>query len=290
MSAGAGLRDRLFVGLQHLLPQHALSRGMHALARAEFGPLKNLLIRGFLRLYPINLAEAEHSDPAAYASFNAFFTRALAPGARPLDAAPGAVACPVDGAISQAGRLEGGQLLQAKGIHYSAEALLGGDATLAREFDGGSFATLYLAPFNYHRIHMPLAGTLRRARYVGGDLFSVNAATAAGVPGLFARNERIACVFDTAAGPMAVVLVGALFVGSMSLSFAGEVTAERTRSLRDLPVTDPLVALDRGAELGRFNMGSTVILMFARDRVRLEEAMRPGRSVRCGERLATLAR
>lgn len=280
--------DRLFVGLQHLLPQHALSRGMHALARVRFAPVKNLAIRTFLRFYAVNMAEAERSDPAAYGSFNDFFTRALKPGARTVDPAPGAVACPVDGTVSQAGDLRGDRLLQAKGIDYSAAALLGGDEALAREFEDGSFATLYLAPFNYHRIHMPLAGTLRRARYVGGDLFSVNAATAAGVPGLFTRNERVACVFDTAAGPMAVVLVGALFVGSMSLSFAGEITAERTRTLRDLPVTDPIVALDKGAELGRFNMGSTVIVMFARGRVRLEPGLLPGSAVRFGQRLATV--
>jgi phosphatidylserine decarboxylase len=283
-----GTADRLFVGLQHLLPQHALSRGMHALARVRARPVKDLFIRVFMSQYPINLAEAEHSDPAAYESFNAFFTRALKPGARTVDPSPTAVACPVDGAISQAGEIRGDRLLQAKGIDYSAATLLGGDEDLAREFEGGSFATVYLAPFNYHRIHMPLAGTLRRARYVGGDLFSVNAATAAGVPGLFARNERIACVFDTAAGPMAVVLVGALFVGSMSLAWAGEVTAERTRQLRDLPVTDPIVALDKGAELGRFNMGSTVILMFARDRVRLEPGLLPGSSVQMGDRIATV--
>ncbi len=281
--------DRLFVGLQHLLPQLALSRGMHALARLRVAPLKNLFIGAFLRHYPVNMAEAERPDPQAYVSFNDFFTRALKPDARPVDRAADAVACPVDGAVSQAGDIRGDRLLQAKGIDYTAAALLGGDEALAREFEGGSFATIYLAPFNYHRIHMPLAGTLRRARYVGGDLFSVNAATAAGVPGLFTRNERIACVFDTAAGPMAVVLVGALFVGSMSLSFAGEVTAERTRTLRDLPVTDPIVALDKGAELGRFNMGSTVIVMFARGRVQLAPDLLPGSAVSFGQRLATVA-
>ncbi len=284
----SGLGDRLFVGMQHLLPQHALSRGMHALARTRARPVKNLIIRSFLRLYAVNMAEAEHADPAAYASFNDFFTRALKPGARPIDAAPDAVACPVDGVVSQAGGIRDDRLLQAKGIDYGVAALLGGDEALAREFEGGVFATVYLAPFNYHRIHMPLPGTLRRARYVGGDLFSVNAATAAGVPGLFARNERIACAFDTPAGPMAVVLVGALFVGSMSLSFAGEVTAERTRTIRDLPVTDPLVALDKGAELGRFNMGSTVVVMFGRGRVRLEPGLAAAAAVRVGQRLATI--
>ena len=279
--------DRLFVGLQHLLPQHVLSRAVHAIARVRAKPIKNLLIRAFLRSYAVNLSEAQHSDPDAYESFNAFFTRALKPGARTVDVATEAVACPVDGAVSQAGRLERDMLLQAKGLQYTAGALLD-DEPMAREFDGGSFTTLYLAPHNYHRIHMPLAGTLRFARYVPGDLFSVNASTAAGVPNLYARNERIALVFDTVAGPMAVVLVGALFVGSMSLAWAGEVTAERPQRPCALPVNDPIVALARGAELGRFNMGSTVILMFPAGRIRFSEGLLPGAPVRMGERIASI--
>ncbi len=276
---------RLFVGLQHLLPQHLLSRGVHAIARARARPVKNLLIRAFLRSYAVNLSEAEHADPAAYESFNAFFTRALKPGARTVETAADAVACPVDGVVSQAGRIARDMLLQAKGLQYTAGDLLD-DESMAREFVGGSFATLYLAPYHYHRIHMPLAGTLSSARHVPGDLFSVNAATAAGVPGLFTRNERIALVFDTVVGPMAVVLVGALFVGSMSLAWAGEVTADRPRQARALPVNDPIVALDRGAELGRFNMGSTVILMFPARHARLTDDLRPGMAVRMGQRIA----
>ena len=189
--------------------------------------------------------------------------------------------------MSQAGALESGSLLQAKGVHYSASELLGGDPTFAAPFAGGAFATLYLAPHNYHRVHMPLAGSLRLARYIPGDLFSVNVATAEGVPGLFVRNERIACVFDTAAGPMAVVLVGALFVGSMSLAWAGEVRGERARMMRDLPVR-PLVALDKGAELGWFNMGSTVILMFAAKGPALVPGLAPGQPLRMGEPIAML--
>jgi len=279
--------DRLFIGLQHLLPQHLLSRAVHAIARVRARPFKNLLIRAFLRSYAVDLSEALHSHPDAYESFNAFFTRALKPGARTVDAAAEAVACPVDGMVSQAGRLERGLLLQAKGLQYTASALLD-DKAMAREFDGGSFTTLYLAPHNYHRVHMPLAGTLRFARYVPGDLFSVNASTAAGVPDLYARNERIALVFDTVAGSMAVVLVGALLVGSMSLVWAGEVTAKRPPRTRELPVNDPTVALARGAELGRFNMGSTVILMFPAGRVRFSEGLLPGVSVRMGERIASI--
>ncbi len=284
---GSALRDRAFIGLQHLLPQHLLSRLVRVVTRSRIGLLRTALIRGFLRNYPVDLSEAIHADPAAYASFNDFFTRRLRAGARRPDPDPRAVLCPVDGQLSQAGAIEGDTLLQAKGIRYTAAALLGGDAALAAPFAGGSFATLYLAPHNYHRIHMPLAGTLLRARFVPGDLYSVNAATAAGVPGLFTRNERVACVFDTAAGPMAVVLVGALFVGSMSLAWCGEVRAPG-RAVHELPVHDPIVALDRGTELGCFNMGSTVVLMFAPGGPTLVDGLLPGRAVRVGERIATL--
>jgi phosphatidylserine decarboxylase len=290
MNAGTpGIRDRLFVGMQYLLPQHLLSRMMHALARSRIRPLKNLVIRGFLRFYAINLAEASQPDALAYESFNAFFTRALKPGVRPIDTAPGAVVSPVDGEVSQAGRIERDMLLQAKGIHYSIGELLGSDDELARQFDGGYFATIYLAPFDYHRIHMPLAGRLRCARHVKGDLFSVNAVTAASVPGLFARNERVACLFDTDAGPMAVVLVGALFVGSMSLTWTGELPSYRGRLPRELPIGDPPIALDKAAELGQFNMGSTVILLFPAGRTIPHPGLLPGASVRLGERIATLA-
>jgi phosphatidylserine decarboxylase len=284
---GSALRDRAFIGLQHLLPQHLLSRLVRVVTRSRIGLLRTALIRGFLGSYPVDLSEAIHADPAAYASFNDFFTRRLRAGARPPDPDPRAVLCPVDGQLSQAGAIEGDTLLQAKGIRYTAAALLGGDAALAAPFAGGTFATLYLAPHNYHRIHMPFAGTLRRARFVPGDLYSVNAVTTASVPGLFTRNERVACVFDTAAGPMAVVLVGALFVGSMSLAWCGEVRAPG-RSVHELPVHDPIIALDRGAELGCFNMGSTVVLMFAPGGPALVDGLVPGRAVKFGERIATL--
>jgi len=282
-----GFRERAFIGLQHLLPQHALSRLVGAIARSRIGVLRRALIGTFLRNYPVDLAEAACSDPAEYDSFNDFFTRRLRAGARPSDPDPLAVLCPVDGVVSQAGRIDGETLLQAKGIRYSAAALLGGDTAAAAQFDGGQFATLYLAPHNYHRIHMPFAGTLRFARFVPGDLFSVNAATAAAVPSLFARNERIACVFDTAAGPMAVVLVGALFVGSMGLAWAGNVRPRSRRGVTDLPARDPFIALDRGAELGWFNMGSTVIVLFAPQGPSLADGLSAGSGVRVGQRLAT---
>ncbi len=280
-------RERAFIGLQHLLPQHLLSGLVRRVATSRIGFLRGALIRAFLRAYPVDLAEALDAEPRAYASFNDFFTRRLRPGARRPDPDPRVALCPVDGSVSQSGAIEGDSLLQAKGIRYTTAALLGGDAALAAPFAGGAFATLYLAPHNYHRVHMPLAGTLVRARFVPGDLYSVNRATAAGVPGLFTRNERVACLFDTEAGPMAVVLVGALFVGSMSLAWCGEVSGAGGR-VRELPVHDPIIALERGAELGCFNMGSTVIVLFGPGGPRLVASLQPGREVRFGERLATL--
>jgi phosphatidylserine decarboxylase len=283
--SGGSLGERAFIGLQYLLPQRLLSLIAGWVAGSRIGVVRSGLIRAFLGRYAVDLAEAADPDPARYASFNDFFTRRLRAGARRFEAATGAALCPADGLVSEAGRIAGDTLMQAKGIGYSTAALLGGDAALAAEFAGGDFATIYLAPHNYHRVHMPLAGTLRIARHVPGDLFSVNAATAASVPGLFVRNERIACVFDTAAGPMAVVLVGALFVGSMSLAWCGRVGGDGRR-IRDLPAHDPLIALDRGAELGWFNMGSTVVLLLGPQGPALTEGIVAGRAVRVGEPIA----
>ena len=281
--SGRSLGDRAFIGMQYLLPQHLLSRIVGGIAGSRIGFVRAALIRAFLSRYPVDLAEAAQPEPDRYSSFNDFFTRRLRAGARRFDAEAAAALCPADGMVSQSGRITGDTLLQAKGIGYSAAALLGGDAALAGEFADGDFVTIYLAPHNYHRVHMPLAGTLRLARFVPGDLFSVNATTADSVPGLFARNERIACVFDTPAGPLAVVLVGALFVGSMSLAWAGQIRGDGPRKPRDLPCRDPLVALDRGAELGWFNMGSTVVVLFAPQGPALAGAISAGRAVRVGE-------
>lgn len=280
------LGERAFIGLQYLLPQNLLSQLVGWIAESRIGLVRMALIRMFLNRYRVDLAEAARPDPAAYASFNDFFTRRLRAGARTFDAEPRAALCPADGKLSQAGPIAGDTLLQAKGIDYSAAALLGGDASLAAEFSGGAFATIYLAPHNYHRVHMPLAGTLRLARFMPGDLFSVNAATAASVPDLFTRNERVACIFDTASGPMAVVLVGALFVGSMSLAWANRIRPTSGRRVFELPVHDPIIALERGAELGWFNMGSTVVLLFGPRGPALVEDLAPGRALRVGERLA----
>lgn len=279
-----GLGARLFVLMQHGLPQHALSALMYRLARVRWRPLKDLMITTLVRLYRIDTSEAEEPDPRAYPHFNAFFTRALRAGARPLDPDPHAVLSPVDGAISQIGRIDGGTLIQAKGRDYRVADLLGGDPERARAFDGGCFATLYLAPRDYHRIHMPLAGDLTWMDHVPGRLFSVNTTTADLVPRLFARNERVVCGFDTMAGRMGMVLVGAIFVGGIETVWAGEITPERAGRGARATGAEP-TRLARGAEMGRFNLGSTVILLFEPGRVVWDGALTPGRPVRLGERL-----
>jgi phosphatidylserine decarboxylase len=282
----AGASDRAFALLQELLPQQLLSRGMHRLARSTTPVLRNATIRAVLRAYPqIDLGEATETDPSAYPSFNAFFTRALRPGLRPLEGGERDVVSPVDGTMSQFGVIRAGQLLQAKGMHYTAGALLA-DETAARRYEGGGFACIYLAPYDYHRIHMPLAGRLTAARYVPGQLFSVNAATARTVSGLYARNERVVCEFDTALGPLAMVLVGALFVGSIETVFAGEVNPPPARGggVRTLE-TGPGTEFARGAELGRFNMGSTVVVLVGHEGLHFTERLGPGSTLRLGQAL-----
>ena len=283
--------DRAFVLLQRLLPTHPLSRVVHWFMRLRIRFVKNLVIRLLMRIYRINLDEALIQDIRGFASFNEFFTRALKPGARPLPEAPGAVASPVDGRIYQAGSIEEGRIFQAKGHSFSAAELLGSDPARAAPFYGGSYATIYLAPHNYHRIHMPIAGRLREMVYVPGRLFSVNPATTRALPNLFARNERVAAIFQTAAGPMAVVLVGALFVGSIETVWAGEITPPRgsrmvtTRYSEDSPSA---VELAQGAELGRFNMGSTVILLFGRKVLNWSDWLAPDVPVRMGQEIGRL--
>lgn len=273
----------MFVLLQALLPQHAIARVVHRLARVETRWLKNALIRAFVRAFAVDMREAALAEPTAYPTFNAFFTRALAPGARMQSDEPDLLACPVDGTVSEAGPIVRDRLLQAKGQTYSVSALLAGDVGLAGAFADGSFATFYLAPHDYHRIHMPLAGRLSEMTYVPGRLYSVNAATERIVPGLFARNERVICVFETVAGPLALVLVGALIVGSVETIWHGEVRGE-SRSVRHWRYEEP-VRLARGDEVGRFNVGSTVIVLCARGRVSLEQSIRAGTRVRVGQPL-----
>jgi len=288
------LRDRLFIALQHLLPQHFLSRLVLRLTRIRLRPVKNLLIRNFVRHFRPNMSEAAQPNPLLYPSFNAFFTRSLSHGARPVDIDPTVLTCPVDGTISQIGRLDGSRILQAKGHDYTLDALFDGSPEWAARFAGGTFATLYLAPYNYHRIHMPLAGTLRAAWYVPGSLYSVNAVTARAVAGLFAKNERVVCVFEDerTAGPraFAMVLVGALFVGSIATVWHGDVTPRSPRRKVDLALDAaraPL-RLGKGVEMGRFNMGSTVILLTQPDMIDWLPKFVPGTQIEVGRMLARL--
>jgi phosphatidylserine decarboxylase len=277
----AAVSDRLTVSLQYLLPKQLLTTLAGRFARAEAGGLTTSVIRWFIGRYGVRMDEAADPDPAAYATFNAFFTRRLREGARPLAAAD--LVSPVDGAVSQLGALDGDRLVQAKGHTYTTTALLGGDPALAAEFTGGSFATIYLSPRDYHRIHMPAAGTLRRMVHVPGDLFSVNPATARGVPGLFARNERVVCVFDSDRGPFALVLVGATIVGSMATSWHGVVNPPRPGTVRAWAYAPAQVALAQGEEMGQFLLGSTVVLLWPAPGVRFADGWAPERVVRMGE-------
>ncbi|NOX75869.1 MAG: phosphatidylserine decarboxylase [Gammaproteobacteria bacterium] len=268
--SGASLMDYAKALPQYLLPHHALSRVMHAITRCEARWWKGPFTRWFVNHYTVDMSQAAEPDLSTYPSFNAFFTRRLRDGARTLATAPDTLACPVDGAVSQLGDIMAGRIFQAKGRDYSLTELLGGDTQHAAAFEGGRFATLYLSPRDYHRIHMPVAGKLRAMTHVPGRLFSVNPATARAVPRLFARNERVVAYFDTELGPMAMVLVGAIFVASIETVWAGEVTPPAGRQIRhwDYDPEAPNNAFEKGAEMGRFNMGSTVILLFGRNAIR----------------------
>ena len=284
------LAERGAVAAQHLLPKQALTSLAGALARMQGGAATTAAIRWFIGRYGVNMSEAADPDPAAYASFNHFFTRALKPGARPLAQAD--LLCPVDGAISQFGAIDGERIFQAKGHDYTATALVGGDAALAAHFHGGHFATLYLSPKDYHRIHMPAAGRLLRMIHVPGALFSVNPVTARGVPGLFARNERVVCVFDgdgVNAGPWVLVLVGATIVGSMATVWHGVVNPPRPGTLREWAYNDQRIELARGAEMGRFLLGSTVVMLFPRGPLRFNPDWQPGGAIRMGQPMASRA-
>jgi len=275
------MSDRLAVLPQYLLPKQLLTVLAGRIARARGGRLTTTLISWFVRRYGIDMNEAANPDIASYATFNDFFTRALKDGARPL--ANATLICPVDGAISQFGALQGDQLLQAKGHHYSSTALLGGDAALAARFKDGLFATLYLSPKDYHRIHMPCDGRLRRMIYVPGDLFSVNPTTARAVPGLFARNERVVCVFESSRGLFVLILVGATIVGSMATVWHGVVNAQRGGKLLEWRYDDQTVQLQQGQEMGRFLLGSTVVLLFPQGPLQFNPAWRPDATIRLGE-------
>jgi len=251
----------LKVGPQYLLPQHLLSSGMHRLANSEIVWLKNLLIRAFVALYDINLEEAQQPDPAAYPSFNAFFTRALKADARPIHGDGRNLISPADGVISQSQKIDGNRLIQAKCHDYTLEALLGGDIGYAEQFHNGNAAVIYLSPKDYHRVHMPCDGQLVSMTYVSGDLFAVNPATVETVPGLFARNERLIIRFETELGPLCLIMVGAIFVGSMETVWAGKITPPYLPVLQHWDYRNDALHYRQGDEIGRFNMGSTVILL-----------------------------
>ncbi len=281
------MKQRLFILSQYLLPHHLLSRLIGYAADCRAAWFKNRLIGWFAKQYRVDMSEAQVEDLEAFEHFNAFFTRALKPGARPLAQGPDAVLCPADGAVSQLGKIEHGRIFQAKGHSFSLVELLGGDTERANPFMGGAFATIYLSPKDYHRVHMPLAGTLKEMVYVPGRLFSVNQSTAENVPELFARNERVVCLFDTERGPMAVVLVGAMIVASIETVWAGLVTPPK-RSLKtfryDEAARAPIV-LDKGAELGRFKLGSTAIVLFGADQVQWAQELAAGSPVQMGQLL-----
>ncbi|ODJ89507.1 phosphatidylserine decarboxylase proenzyme [Candidatus Thiodiazotropha endolucinida] len=287
---GKKIAQSLFVALQYLLPHHLLSSLMHSIARIELKPVKDLLIRQVIKWYKVDMQEALESDPAQYRSFNDFFTRALHPDARPVTQSDNQVASPADGTLSQSGDIEAGFLFQAKEHDYSLLELLGGDAEMNRLFEDGNFATIYLSPRDYHRLHMPASGKLKRMLHVPGRLFSVNATTCEKVPRLFARNERVISLFETDFGPMAIILVGAIFVSSIETVWAGTITPlqQRVNSWDYEPSATPVsVELEKGDEMGRFNMGSTVILLFAKDAIEWHDDFIADSPVRMGEAIAT---
>lgn len=286
------LADRLRVVPLYALPHHLLSALMRAATRARLPAWKNWQMRWFIRRYGVDMSAAERPEPTSYEHFNDFFTRSLEPGARPICEGEGEIACPADGTISEFGALRADALLQAKGRTYSLTRLLGGDAKRAAPFRDGSFVTVYLSPRDYHRVHMPLGGRLVEMVHVPGRLFSVNPLSVRAVPGLFARNERVVSIFDTERGPFAMVLVGAVFVGSIETVWAGEVApasaAAVPRAARYPVDGDGSVRMRRGQEAGRFNMGSTVILVLPPGEIEWAPHLEPGDAVRMGQALGRL--
>jgi phosphatidylserine decarboxylase len=278
--------DRLFVLIQYLLPKQAITVFAGKVANARGGRITRLIIRWFIGRYGVNMQEAADTDITSYPTFNDFFTRALRDGVRPL--ADATFVCPVDGAISQFGEIDSDQIFQAKGHHYSTTALLGGDRALAERFKDGTFATIYLSPKDYHRIHMPCDGRLKSMAYVPGSLFSVNPATAAGIPGLFARNERVVCEFESDFGPWILVLVGATIVGSMATVWHGIVNPPRSDVISTWQYEDQDIRLSKGEEMGRFLLGSTVVLLFPSDTLMFDPAWQAAKPVKLGEAMSSV--
>jgi phosphatidylserine decarboxylase len=281
-------KEALAILPQYILPHHFLSRIMRRISHSENNFIKTLFITQIIKYYGVNMAESIEEDINAFKSFNHFFTRTLKPGLRPVTNEANAIASPADGAISQAGAISDGTIFQAKGKSFTAIDLLGGSAERAAPFNNGVFSTIYLAPKDYHRMHMPLTGTLREMIHVPGRLFSVNTVTANNVPGLFARNERVVAIFDTAAGPMALVLVGAIFVCSIETVWHGEVTPPSATSVQTWQYDDKPITLNIGEELGRFNMGSTIIVLFADNKAQWRDGLDAGAVVKLGEKIGTV--
>jgi phosphatidylserine decarboxylase len=284
------MSDRTAVWPQYLFPKQALTSFAGWVSSHERGWVTTEIIRRFVARYGVNMGEALNPDIASYATFNDFFTRALSPGARPI--APADLVSPVDGAISQFGAIERDQIFQAKGHSYTTTAVVGGDAQLAAQYEHGSFATLYLSPRDYHRIHMPCDGQLTRMIYVPGDLFSVNPVTARGVLGLFARNERVVCVFESERGPFLLILVGATIVGSMATVWHGVVNPPRGKQVREWTYPNEptsAIRLKKGEEMGRFLLGSTVVMLFPKGPLNFNSEWTPGRSIRLGEAMANFS-
>ncbi len=268
---------------QYILPHHPLSRLMGILTHSKNKAWKNFFINQIIRQYHVNMDEAAEQNIDNFACFNDFFTRELKFGIRPIADLPGNIACPADGSISQCGEINTGSIIQAKGKSYTVLDLLGGDSTQAAAFENGNFATIYLSPKDYHRLHMPIAGTLRKMIHIPGRLFSVNGATANSVPDLFARNERVVAIFDTEVGPMALVLVGAIFVASIEMVWHGEVTPPTSSAIQTWNYSDNAPSLARGAEMGRFNMGSTIIVLFGKDKIAWSENLQTDKTVKLGQ-------
>ena len=281
------MNDSLFVALQHMVPQHLISRLVGLVAASELKSIKDPLINWFVKRYQVNLAEAKNQDVSQFKSFNDFFTRELMDGARELALGDNNWMCPVDGAVSQRGAINNGRIFQAKGHDFSALELLGGKEEFAQPFMNGQFTTIYLSPKDYHRIHMPCAGKLTDMVYVPGKLFSVNPVTTEQVPRLFARNERVVCLFDTDQGKMAMVLVGAMIVASIETTWAGQVAPRTRKASFHNYQGNQGIQLDQGAEMGRFKLGSTVVLLSERGDLKWDDQIDEGVPVRLGQPLAT---
>jgi phosphatidylserine decarboxylase len=282
------MKSFFFITLQYLLPQHTLSRIAGWIAETEIVWIKSTFINWFIQRYQVDMSIAEQTDPEAYKNFNQFFTRSLANGQRPINTGKSAIACPADGCISQLGSIKNGHIFQAKGHEYSLLELVGGDTTIAKEFVDGTFSTIYLSPKDYHRVHMPLAGTLQTMVHIPGDLFSVNETTAANVPRLFARNERVVALFSTDSGPMAVILVGAMIVASIETVWAGLVTPIKKQVHTIHYHRDSSIQLDKGDEMGRFKLGSTAIVLLGKEAAQWSETLEANSAVKMGESMGEL--